>query len=159
MEDMERGTYGITDKRVVCGSGNRAAPLIMGIMLFGTLLWFLFLVWETPIVYVNVRRVIIAFEPMRARCMNRIAAPRNRCAILIHFCRRYSRRHVRIGGPSMCRGWALGRVYMRGVLIVVVDGTSNDVTVVAIVVWHFWICVVDEMSVVIILFEVEYEFL
>jgi len=34
MEDTERGTYGITDKRVVCGSGNRAAPLIMGIMLF-----------------------------------------------------------------------------------------------------------------------------
>jgi hypothetical protein len=30
MEDTERGTYGITDKRVVCGSGYRAAPLIMG---------------------------------------------------------------------------------------------------------------------------------
>jgi len=59
----------------------------------------------------------------------------------------------------MCRGWALGRVYMRGVLIVVVDGTGNDVTAVAIVVWHFWICIVDEMSVLIILFEVEYEFL
>jgi hypothetical protein len=59
----------------------------------------------------------------------------------------------------MCRGWALGRVYMHGVLIVVVDGTSNDVTVVAIVVWHFRICIVDEMSIVIILFEVEYEFL
>jgi len=48
---------------------------------------------------------------------------------------------------------------MRGVLIVVVDGTGNDVTAVAIVVWHFWICIVDEMSVLIILFEVEYEFL
>jgi hypothetical protein len=115
MEDTEGGTY-VTDKRVVCGNGNRAAPLIMGIILFGTPLRFLFLVWETPIVYVNARRVIIAFEPMRARCMNRIAAPRNRCAILIHFCRLH------------------GRVYVRGVLIVVVDGTSNDVTVLAIVV-------------------------
>jgi hypothetical protein len=159
MEDTEGGTYGIMDNIVVCGSGNRAVPLIMGIMLFGTLLRFLFLMWETLIVHVNMRHIIIAFEPMRAQCMNHIAAPCNRCAILIHFCRRHLRRHLRIGGPSMCRGWALGRVYMCRVLIVVIDGTSNDVTVVAIMVWHFGICIMDEMSVVIIPFEVEYEFL